>query len=80
MRLTNRSSINSITPQKTTIISAVFSITQDYQIKVIAEGIETEDELYCLLTLGCKYGQGYILSKPQNMNGKQRTTEFYFIK
>jgi diguanylate cyclase len=59
--------INPITPQKTTIINAVLAIALDYKIEVIAEGIETAEQLTFLTDLGCKYGQGYFLGKPQKM-------------
>ena len=32
--------------------------------KVVAEGIETKNQLDFLLSLGCDYGQGFYLSKP----------------
>jgi EAL domain-containing protein (putative c-di-GMP-specific phosphodiesterase class I) len=34
-------------------------------MRVIAEGIETESQLNILKNLGCDYGQGYLMSKPQ---------------
>jgi len=33
-------------------------------MKVIAEGIETQEQLDLLVGLGCDYGQGYFFSKP----------------
>lgn len=33
-------------------------------IKVIAEGIETEELRQILLVAGCDFGQGYLFSKP----------------
>jgi predicted signal transduction protein with EAL and GGDEF domain len=33
-------------------------------MKVIAEGIETENQLALLRNLGCDYGQGYLMSRP----------------
>ena len=33
-------------------------------IKVIAEGIETQDQYDILKQIGCDYGQGYLFSKP----------------
>jgi diguanylate cyclase len=63
----DQSFINPITPQKTTIIKAVFSIANDYQIEVVAEGIETEEQLTFLQGVGCKYGQGFLLGRPHKM-------------
>jgi EAL domain-containing protein (putative c-di-GMP-specific phosphodiesterase class I) len=34
------------------------------QLKVIAEGIETSDQLLQLQALGCPCGQGFLLAKP----------------
>jgi EAL domain-containing protein (putative c-di-GMP-specific phosphodiesterase class I) len=33
-------------------------------IKVIAEGIETQQQLAALTAAGCDLGQGYLFSKP----------------
>ena len=33
-------------------------------IKVVAEGIETKQQLAKLRALKCEYGQGYFFSKP----------------
>lgn len=63
----DQSFINPITTQKTTIINAVFSIAHDYKVDVVAEGIETVEQVNFLRNLGCKYGQGYFLGKPEKM-------------
>jgi diguanylate cyclase len=63
----DQSFINPITPQKTTIINAVMSIAREYKINVVAEGIETEEQLEFLTELECNSGQGYLLGKPQKM-------------
>lgn len=36
----------------------------DMDYKLIAEGIETKEELQCLINLGVKYGQGFLLGMP----------------
>jgi len=33
-------------------------------MKIIAEGIETKEQLDLLLNAGCDYGQGYWFSRP----------------
>ena len=36
------------------------------QINIIAEGIETKDELVKLIELGVRFGQGYFIQKPKS--------------
>jgi predicted signal transduction protein with EAL and GGDEF domain len=33
-------------------------------IEVVAEGIETQDQLDALQSLGCRLGQGFLFAKP----------------
>lgn len=56
-----------ITPFKKALIKALVSFGNDTGVKLIAEGIETLDELAVMLELGVDYGQGYVLGKP-NLN------------
>jgi diguanylate cyclase (GGDEF)-like protein/PAS domain S-box-containing protein len=46
------------------IIRAIITLTERLNVNVIAEGVETEDQLKELTGLGCKLGQGYLVSKP----------------
>ena len=46
------------------IVSTIVKLGQNLKMKVIAEGIETPDQLCYLKKLTCEYGQGYLFSKP----------------
>jgi EAL domain-containing protein (putative c-di-GMP-specific phosphodiesterase class I)/GGDEF domain-containing protein len=46
------------------IVSAVTTMAQQLGLRVVAEGIEKEEQLGLLRALGCEYGQGYLLSRP----------------
>ncbi|MDG6777180.1 EAL domain-containing protein [Thiomicrorhabdus sp. zzn3] len=46
------------------IVSAIITMGHSLGIKVLAEGIETPQQLEILRALGCDEGQGYLLSKP----------------
>ncbi len=47
------------------ILQTIVSLAKNLKMKIIAEGIETESQLALLQFLGCDYGQGYLLAKPQ---------------
>jgi diguanylate cyclase (GGDEF)-like protein/PAS domain S-box-containing protein len=46
------------------IIRTIVALAHSLQMEVIAEGIETEEQLSHLKALQCKYGQGYFFSRP----------------
>ncbi len=48
------------------IVQAIVMLTQRLDVVVIAEGVETEAQLNQLKSLGCDFGQGYYLSRPQD--------------
>jgi EAL domain-containing protein (putative c-di-GMP-specific phosphodiesterase class I)/PAS domain-containing protein len=51
------------------IARSIVSLAADLDMEVIAEGVETEDQLQMLVDLGCPRGQGYLLGRP--MQAKQ---------
>ncbi|WP_192930172.1 GGDEF domain-containing protein [Alkaliphilus pronyensis] len=51
-------------PFKKTVIKSLVVIANNSNSKLIAEGIETKDELDVLIDLGVHYGQGYYIQKP----------------
>jgi EAL domain-containing protein (putative c-di-GMP-specific phosphodiesterase class I) len=46
------------------VVTAIIGLAKSLNLKVVAEGIETVEQLACLAELGCQYGQGYLFSKP----------------
>ena len=46
------------------IISAVMSLSHNLGLTVVAEGVETKEQLEVLVDLGCDIYQGYFFSKP----------------
>ena len=48
----------------TALVQAITQLAQNLNITVVAEGIETADQLLVLQSLGCELGQGYFFSKP----------------
>jgi len=46
------------------VTHAIIDLGRSLGISVIAEGIETKEQLQILRTSGCLIGQGYLFSKP----------------
>ncbi|HEY3246432.1 MAG TPA: EAL domain-containing protein [Phycisphaerae bacterium] len=46
------------------IIQAIVNLAHNLNMKVVAEGIETDEQLAQLQALDCDYGQGFLLSPP----------------
>jgi diguanylate cyclase (GGDEF)-like protein/PAS domain S-box-containing protein len=46
------------------ITRTIGSLAHQLGLRVIAEGIENEDQLTLIRSLNCEYGQGYLFSKP----------------
>lgn len=47
-----------------TIIKTIVMMGEEFGFEVIAEGVETQEQFEELKSLGCKYFQGYLFSKP----------------
>jgi EAL domain-containing protein (putative c-di-GMP-specific phosphodiesterase class I) len=47
-----------------TIVTAIVQLGQSLELEVIAEGIETDEQLRFLALRGCDSGQGYYFGPP----------------
>lgn len=46
------------------ILEAIISMARFMGLKIIAEGVETKEQMDYLLDMGCTYGQGYYFYRP----------------
>ena len=62
----DRSFIDGAIDNKTdaSLVEAVVRIGHSLSLKLVGEGIETQQHYDYLRSLGCDYGQGYLISKP----------------
>ncbi|MAD42646.1 MAG: EAL domain-containing protein [Arcobacter sp.] len=51
---------------KQSVYKALYNIAKEHNIEVLAEGIETEDELKMIKSIGVDYAQGYYFAKPSS--------------
>lgn len=46
------------------LVTSIVELSRQQGAKVVAEGIETADELHAVIDTGAHYGQGYFLARP----------------
>jgi EAL domain-containing protein (putative c-di-GMP-specific phosphodiesterase class I) len=51
-------------PGANALASAVIGLGNSLSLRTVAEGIETEAQYTALAALGCKFGQGFLFSRP----------------
>jgi EAL domain-containing protein (putative c-di-GMP-specific phosphodiesterase class I) len=54
----------SASPENRTIVSTIISLAHSLGLKVVAEGVETDEQLKILRLLKCDEMQGFLLSRP----------------
>ena len=55
-----------VDPDDAAIVTAIVAMARSLGVEVVAEGVETEEQLAELKRLGCHRGQGYLLARPMN--------------
>jgi EAL domain-containing protein (putative c-di-GMP-specific phosphodiesterase class I) len=50
------------------IIKSIVDMSKQIGIKVVCEGVESEEQLEFLKSVGCDYGQGYLFATPMPYN------------
>ncbi|HEY9640805.1 MAG TPA: EAL domain-containing protein [Coleofasciculaceae cyanobacterium] len=62
----DRSFVNQIQSESRNyyVVNTIVALSNQLNLSIIAEGIETTQQLEWLQQLGCQFGQGYLFSKP----------------
>jgi EAL domain-containing protein (putative c-di-GMP-specific phosphodiesterase class I) len=55
-------------PKSLDIVRAIVGLARNFNLGVIAEGIETEQDMAMISSLGCEMGQGYLFGKPMSID------------
>jgi diguanylate cyclase (GGDEF)-like protein len=50
------------------IVQAIIAMSRSLRLDVTAEGVETQQQLEMLCTLGCRYIQGYLTGRPASVS------------
>jgi diguanylate cyclase (GGDEF)-like protein len=66
--------LSDTTPDKK-LVSAMINLAHSIELKVVAEGVETEPQFAFLKAAGCNLIQGYLLGRPMSAEGITRQFE-----
>ncbi|HKC11642.1 MAG TPA: EAL domain-containing protein [Vicinamibacteria bacterium] len=59
-------------PQQREIVRTIVTLAHRLGMDVVAEGVETQDQLWRLQTMGCDYAQGFLFSGPVDAQAARR--------
>jgi EAL domain-containing protein (putative c-di-GMP-specific phosphodiesterase class I) len=70
----DKSFVNELTlnPDDAAIVLIIIAIARSFKLKVIAEGVETQEQLLHLQNSGCDEMQGYYFSEPISADAAER--------
>jgi diguanylate cyclase (GGDEF)-like protein/PAS domain S-box-containing protein len=60
----DKSFIDALGTRYDAVVGAVVEVARAFDLRVVAEGIEREEQRQRLLELGCPFAQGYLFGKP----------------
>ena len=60
----DRSFVNTLSNRKKNIVNTIINLAHSLNVVVVAEGIETEEQLNLVKSMNCEYIQGYYFSRP----------------
>lgn len=55
------------TPSQASVLETIVALAHLLDLSIVAEGIETKEQLTRMRRLGCDFGQGYLMAKPMSV-------------
>ncbi|RQZ14854.1 cyclic diguanylate phosphodiesterase [Burkholderia sp. Bp9031] len=68
----DRQFISQLTTCNARLIEGIAALAHHYDLKIIAEGVETEEQHRALHAVGIQYAQGYLYQRPQRPENLRR--------
>ncbi|MCG8509870.1 MAG: EAL domain-containing protein, partial [Rhodospirillales bacterium] len=62
-------------PDNATLVETIVNMAHSLKLQVIAEGVETEEQLAFLRGLGCDFAQGFLFSRPLSADDFRKTAQ-----
>ena len=62
-------------PEDVLLVKAILAMAKGLDLKVVAEGVESSEQLQFLSTQGCDYAQGYLLARPMDEGAYRKFLE-----
>lgn len=59
-------------PETWKLVQTIITMGKQLNLQIVAEGVETEEQLSILQNLGCHFGQGYFFSRPLSAEEAKR--------
>lgn len=63
----DRSFVDVLDKDNVEIVRTILSLAENLRMDVVAEGVETQEQMALLRSLSCQSGQGFFFSKPMNV-------------
>ncbi len=67
-------------PEDVLLVKAILAMAKGLDLKVVAEGVESDDQLQFLSAQGCDYVQGYLLASPMDETAYGRYLESLMVR
>jgi EAL domain-containing protein (putative c-di-GMP-specific phosphodiesterase class I) len=71
----DRSFVIRMDKDNTEIVKTILNLAENLGMDVVAEGVETQEQMTLLRDMNCQNGQGYFFAKPMNVEEAYRVIE-----